>query len=621
MPGIAGYISLTTGIPQPNKTPSLLTRSLLHERFYSVQQIPCPPGSAAVIVNPEIDSIICGVAQDAAAEVSLGFYGEFCAPSCTAATNGDEIAEILLRKYLELEDRFPLSLDGSYVIFVADGRRKKYLLFNDYCASRPVFYGMQDGVFYFAPEAKGVARMPGFDASVDVDAQIAVLVCSNAIAEHTFYRNVKPLFPGKVLTIQDRKVQCDDSRRYLPSGESNDRGERYYLNALCDLLLQAVGRLLRNADQIVLPLSGGIDSRMIAGCVHRLTGGNLHTVSWGVDDKRPGSDTVIAQAVADYLKSDHHFLRRETEHLQRDIAEMLYRVDGLITDPASHSNELNVMRRIREELDGKYVLRGEECFGHASLPGCDAEALGQWGISRLSDFSRVEGIFNKERLPELRRNHDKNYEWLIETCPCLTMTDRREYYYFHVRNFHYHTRSAYFKRTVVDVRNPWMDRDLLEFLNTLPAHYRTDRYLYRKATKHMFPGLFEIPVATRNSLEDWPEILQKDRPIQQFLKTHLIDHRNGFHQILSPDAIRALYEQAIQPGGSRLSFKQRAIQATKGFLRTQTPQLYRRLKPSLMVKIKSKEIPGQELLFRMLVLKVWFDQFADGQAQPEDFYR
>jgi asparagine synthetase B (glutamine-hydrolysing) len=621
MPGIAGSICLKPDLPQPADVLSRLTRSLLHEPYYSVQQIPCPEDSVAVIVNPEIDGLICGVAQDAGTGASLGFYGEFYDAQCQAAASGDDVAQILLRKYLELDDEFPRSLDGSYVIFVADGRRKRFLLFNDYCASRPVFYGIQDGRFYFSPEAKGVARMPGFDASVDVDAQIALLACSYAIADHTFYRNVKPLLPGKILTIQDGKLQRSDSKRYLPSGETNDRGEKYYLNALCDLLLQATGKLLRNADHIVLPLSGGIDSRMIAGCVHRLTGGDLRTVSWGVDDKRPGSDTVIAQTVADYLKSDHHFVRREAENLRRDIGEFLYRVDGLITDPASHSNELNIMRRIRDELGGKYVLRGEECFGHAILPGCDAEALAQWGISRLSDFLRLEGILNKERLPELRRNHDRNYDWLIETCPCLSMTDRREYYYFQVRNFHYHTRSAYGKRTVVDVRNPWMDRDLLEFLNTLPAHYRTDRYLYRKATTHMFPGLFEIPIATRNSLENWPEIVQKDRSIQQFLKAHLIDRPNSFHNILNPSAVRILYEQAIQPGGLRSSFEQRTVQATKNFLRTQTPQLYRRLKPSLMVKVKSKEIPGEELLFRMLILKIWFDQFVDGQAQPEGFYR
>jgi hypothetical protein len=38
-----------------------------------------------------------------------------------------------------------------------------------------------------------------------------------------------------------------------------------------------------------------------------------------------------------------------------------------------------------------------------------------------------------------------------------------------------------------------------------------------------------------------------------------------------------------------------------------------------MTRIKTKEIRGEELLFRMLILKLWFDQFVDGEAMPEAF--
>ncbi len=621
MPGIAGYIPLTPDLPQPPNVLSRLTRSLLHEPYYSVQLIPCPEESVAVIVNPAIDGMICGASQDSKMGVSLGFYGEFYDHPFQAAASGDDVAGILLRKYLELDDKFPQSLDGSYVIFVADGRRKKYLLFNDYDASRPVFYGMQGGMFYFSPEAKGVARMPGFDASVDEDALVAFLVCGNPVAEQTFYKNVKPLPPGTVLTIENGQLTRSVSSLYAPCVDTTDRGEEYYMEGLAALLMKSVGKRLRNPDKVVVPLSGGIDSRLIAGCVNRILGDNLHTVSWGTNESRPDSDTVIARQVAKFLGSDHHFARREFEHLQRDIGEMIYRIDGLNTDPASHSNELCIMRRIREEFGGRYVLRGEECFGHASEPTCDEEALNQWGIGRLVDYPKVERILNPLKLSGYRDHSQQIIQGLIDSCPSVSFTDRRDQFYFAIRLFHYHTRSAYCKRTVVDVRNPWLDRELLEFLQTLPIRYRLDRYLYRKTAARMFPELMAIPAATRNSLENWPEIIQKDQLFQKFLKTHLIDQRNSFHEILNPDTVRTLYERAIQAGGERSSFKQRAVQASKGFLRTRTPQLFRVLKPALMTRIRTKDMPGVGLLLRMQCLKIWFDQFVDGQAQPEDFQK
>lgn len=619
MPGIAGCIALSHDLPVSSDIILQLTRPLLHEPCYTVQRIACPENSAAVVVNPGIDGMICGTGADATTGVSLGFYGEFHDPVFQAAASGEEIAKILLREYQKREDRFPSSLDGSYVIFVADGRRKKYLLFNDYYASRPVFYGMQNGVLYFSPEAKGVARAPGFDASVDEDALVSFLVCSNPVAEQTLFKNVKPLLPGTVLAIENGRLTRSISSLYAPCADTHDHGEDYYMDGLSSLLMKAVGKQLRNPGKVVVPLSGGIDSRLIAGCVHRITGGDLHTVSWGVNEDVAGSDTVIARQAANFLHSDHHFARRESEHLRRDIVEMTYRVDGLITDPATHSNELSIMRRIREEFGGLYVLRGEECFGHATQPTCDGEALGQWGIARLEDYPGIERLLSPSKLPELRAHSAQIIQGILDACPSVNFTDRRDYFYFAVRLLHYHSRSAYCKRTIVDVRNPWLDRELLEFLQTLPVRYRINRYLYRKTAAKMFPELMSIPAATRNSLENWPEILRKDRVVQQFLKMHLIDNPNSLYQTLNFDAVRVLYEKAILPGGEGPSFKRRAILATKEFLRSRAPQLYRRLKPALMTKIKTREMPAQELLFRLLILKIWFDQFVDGQAQPEDF--
>jgi len=619
VPGIAGYVPLTNGLPQPPSILARLTRSLMHEPSYSTQTIQCPEGSMAVIVNPGIDGLICGAAHDVDSGVSLGFYGEFYDQECQAVLEGADVAGILIRRYLELDEALPRSLDGSYVIFIADERRKRYQLFNDHYASRPVFYGTQGDRFYFSPEAKGVARMPDFDAGVDEDACVAFLINGNPLGERTLYKNVKPLPPGTVLTIEDGQVIRTESSRYAPCGESVDRGEDYYVEGLSELLLKAVRKQLRDPDKAIVPLSGGIDSRLIAGCVNRIAGENLHTVSWGVNESLAESDTVIARQVARFLGSDHHFARRQSEYLQRDMGEMLFRIDGLNDDPAFHSNELCIMRRIREEFGGLYVLRGEECFGHTPEPTCDLEALGHWGIVRLQDHPRAERLLSKQKLPDFRDHSEQIVQGILDVCPSVNFTDRRDYFYFASRLFQYHSRSAYCKRTVVDVRNPWLDKELLEFLQTVPVRYRLDRYLYRRAGSALFPELMALPIATRSSLENWPEKFQKSSDLQQFLKTHLLEKRNSFHEILNPNAVRALYNETIQPGGVRPTVKQRTLQAGKNFLRTQAPQLYQRLKPSLMGKVESTQIQGEVLLMRMLLMKIWFDQFVDGHAQPEDF--
>jgi hypothetical protein len=164
-----------------------------------------------------------------------------------------------------------------------------------------------------------------------------------------------------------------------------------------------------------------------------------------------------------------------------------------------------------------------------------------------------------------------------------------------------------------------LDRDLLEFLAVLPVRYRIDREFYKSNVAALFPKLMAMPRATRNSLENWSQVLQTDKSLQHFMKMHLLDNPNSLYEILNPDAVRVLFEQAVQPGGVRSSFNQRTMKATKDFMRTRTPRLYQSVKPMLMTRIKTKEIRGEELLFRMLILKLWFDQFVDGEAMPGDF--
>ena len=126
-----------------------------------------------------------------------------------------------------------------------------------------------------------------------------------------------------------------------------------------------------------------------------------------------------------------------------------------------------------------------------------------------------------------------------------------------------------------------------------------------------------IPIASRNSLENWPQRFQNDADLQQFLRKHLFETQNSLHEILNPDAVRALYEQTIRPGGAHPSLKQRTMRAGKAFLRTHAPELYRQLKPSLMGIMEPTEIAGEMLLMASYVSR-FVRPFCGGHAGRED---
>ncbi len=608
MPGIAGCIDLLPGRPLPPGIVPDLTRLLLHEPCYTTREIPSLPQAAAVAIEQGADERLTGVACRAGV-AAVGFYGEFYGAPFDGAGTGTEVAALLLDLYLRHGDDLPRFLDGSFLVYIADFRTAATLICNDHYASRPLFYGRLQDRFYFSPELKGVAGMPGLDPVRDDGAFVNFLLCGHLLGEQTFYRDIFPLPPGTMLKIASGSIVKTAYTVYAPCGETRDRGDDWYVDALSTLLLRAAGKQTRNLDRAFVPLSGGVDSRAILGCLRRLSDGTLHSASWGVEEGGPETDAGTGKAVARFLGTDHRFIRRETERFTGDIAEMVYRIDGLNSDAAFHHNEMSAMRRIRDEFGGRSVLRGEECFGPRPEAASDLEVLSASGVLRLADYPGVVNLLAPPLRQDAVARNTAMVDHLLRVCPSKDFTDRRDQFYFAVRIFHYHTRSAYYKRTIVDVRNPWLDKEVLAFMQTVPVRYRFNKYLYKKTVRTMFPDLFRIPIASRNSLEDWPAVIRSTPEMQHFLRRHLVEERNPYHDLLHLPEVERLLAAAFT-GTARPGRKQQVLRFGKDILRRTTPGLYRRLKPALIGRIPAAGVPAHELLFRMLISKLWFDRCA-----------
>ena len=610
MPGLVGYLDLA-GRPLRDDLARLLTQPLLHESYYITQRVASLPNTLAMIVDTAVDQRLCGTVEGSDPHVSLGFYGEFYGQAFEGAKRDDEVAAVLLRLYLKHGEALPEHLDGSFLVYIADFRDNTILIFNDHYASRPLFYSVIDGRFCFSPELKGVAAVPEMDRTLDPDAFVEFLLSGHLLHEQTFYKHVRPLLPGTVLKLAEGSLTQREYCRYVPCGEKKDLGEAAYVEELSSLLLRAMSKQLSNARDLMVPLSGGVDSRAILLCLDRLSG-EKRSVSWGVEEGARDTDAGTARVIAERLGADHHFVRRQTELFEQDVPEMVYRIDGLNDDAAFHHNEMSAMRRIREEFGGRYVLRGEECFGPRPEARSDLEVLSAAGMHRLSDYPGTQQLLNPSLLPGFVERSTDRIQGLLNSCPAVDFTDRRDYFYFATRMVHYHTRSAYYKRTIVDVKNPWLDKDILKFMQTVPVKYRFLKYLYKKTLKVMFPDLMAVPIARTHNLENWPEVIRTNAGVQKFLRWHLLEDRNDFHELLNPDALRLLLEGALK-GASQPSLKERFIQGTKVTMRERTPRLYQKLKPMLIGKLASASVPADHLLFRLLISKLWFDMFVHGK--------
>lgn len=188
----------------------------------------------------------------------------------------------------------------------------------DHVRSRPLFYSMVDNHFYLSDNAEWVRAQVG-DAEMALDAKEEFQLTGYVTGRDTLFPNVKQLQAGEYLTVREinGKIELSRKRYYrLLHSEPKSYDAQILLKQLDDSAVGAIGRLVDYAGgrQIVIPLSGGYDSRLIATLLKRLGYENVIAFTYGV----PGNkESRYSEMVAELLAIKWHFVEY-SEELWRD---------------------------------------------------------------------------------------------------------------------------------------------------------------------------------------------------------------------------------------------------------------------------------------------------------------
>lgn len=609
MPGLTGYLSLGSTTAPPPAMASL-TGPLCHERNERVTELALPPGNALAVVDLGIDGVLAGVAVRPDRGLRVAFYGEFDNDGLERARDGEELASKLADLYVRHGEELAWRLRGTFVMFVRDDRKGVSLFINDHYASRPLLFGRVHGRLWFSPELKTFAKIDG-GPRVDVASWVAFLVNGHMLNGRTYFEGVRSLSPGSVLRIEDDTFEVVRKHSHTVQGDGTEHGPAYYTEELATLLMDAVRRRLRNTETTVIPISGGWDSRGILACGLKITGAQLRTVSWGTHEEDPHADAAVGRAVAERLGTRHIFLRRQTNDYERRVGEMIERTDGLNEDPAFHAGEMGVIHALRNEHGITHMLRGDECFGFTGHTTSQLEALARIGIYGIDDARPLGTLLRADLRASLSTRYADMLDAAVADSPGASFDDMKDHLYFHQRLRHYLNVSSYYKLTALDVTNPLLDRDVLDFVRRLPTHYRIEKALYKSTLEKMFPELLSVPMASSASLEDWGALIRSDATMQKLLRHHLIESRNGLHDLLEPAALRSYVEAALHPRESgRPHVRTTVIGAVKSVVGVVSPELYQRLKARAMPHVHTRELAPERLVLRLLCAKLWFDRYA-----------
>ncbi|MGE0801666.1 MAG: asparagine synthase (glutamine-hydrolyzing) [Lautropia sp.] len=205
---------------------------------------------------------------------------------------------------------------GMFALALWDRQQRRLYLARDRIGEKPLYLGWVGGGLAFASELKALRALPGFDATVDLDALGMLLRDGCVPAPHSIYRGIGKLLPGTWLAIGAEDVAqrtLADPTPYWRFADAIERGlaepARYDSDAAAvDGLAAVLGQALDGQMIADVPLgaflSGGIDSSTIVALMAERARTPVRTFSIGFHEA--GYDEAVhARAVAQALGTRH----------------------------------------------------------------------------------------------------------------------------------------------------------------------------------------------------------------------------------------------------------------------------------------------------------------------------
>lgn len=189
----------------------------------------------------------------------------------------------------------------------------------DHIRSIPLFYGLKDDEFFLSDNAEWVREQVS-NTAMDELAKEEFQLTGYVTGEDTLYPDVKQLQAGEFLSVNklNEKLVVITERYYrFLHTEPDHFDEKALYQQLDASALASIDNLIRyaNGRQIVIPLSGGYDSRLIATLLKRRGYENILTFTYGI----PGNkESAYSKKVADALGLKWHFVEYSNE-LWREV--------------------------------------------------------------------------------------------------------------------------------------------------------------------------------------------------------------------------------------------------------------------------------------------------------------
>lgn len=231
-----------------------------------------------------------------------------------------------------------LRLNGMFAVAIVDRSRRRLVLARDRLGIKPLYYAKNGTRFVFASEIKGIVASGLIDTGPDLSRMHEFLYFGNTLGAPTMYRGIERLSSAHWLELDMGSGELCAPRPYWTVPVAPAAKVVHHDAAVeqtRELLDAAVARQLISDVPVGVFLSGGVDSTAIVALASRHYQGRLRTYSVGFDYIGDGQELPKARSVAARFGTDHHELHVSGRDIEHTIRATAAAHDQPFADPAN----------------------------------------------------------------------------------------------------------------------------------------------------------------------------------------------------------------------------------------------------------------------------------------------
>ena len=286
---------------------------------------------------------------------------ELAAAGWAFRTNCD--TEVLLAAYAQWGERCLARLRGMFAFAAWDEREQALFLARDPFGIKPLYYRHDGTRLLFASELNALLASGAFAAEIDPLSVADYLAWFAVPAPRTIYRDVFSLRPGECATFCAGRLDIRSawSFRAIQDGTKPCANREEFTGELRARLDDTIRAHIVADVPVGAFLSGGLDSAVVVGLMTRATGVQLKTFSI-VFDESDYSEAAQAEATARHFGTDHHPTRLTGAQVAGDLDALLATLDQPTGDGFNTYYASRAARAggVTVALSG---LGGDELFG------------------------------------------------------------------------------------------------------------------------------------------------------------------------------------------------------------------------------------------------------------------